>query len=211
MLTRAFKKNDGSSMIFNTGRSDYSKGFLEELLAFRRLLQTYPQFVNLVTLCQLIIPSRGDIDAHREYHDRVRALALDINQQFGKKVVRQIHSSMGRARYLAHLHVADVLSVPSLADGMNLVCKEGAVVGKPSMVLLLSEKTGAAEEFASDALLFNPIDTEAFVRKLFQALTMTRVEQMKRKRNLKSTVIRNDVVEWWNEQEVLFQQVWDRK
>ena len=111
----------------------------------------------------------------------------------------------------AHLHTADVLSVPSLADGMNLVCKEGAVVGKPSMVLLLGEKTGAAEEFVSDALLFNPIDIDAFVHTLYIALTMSRVEQMKHKRNLKSIVIRNDVVEWWNEQEILFQQVWDRK
>lgn len=203
------KKSMGKMLIFNTGRSDYSKGFLEELQAFDLMLGKHPELVDRVILCQLVVPSRGTIEAHRMYRDKIAALSREINAKHKRRVVRQIHTHMDRARYLAHLHVADVLSIPTLADGMNLVSKEGAIVGNPSMTLLLGEKAGAAEELGSYALLIDPTKVDMFAQTLYRALTMPETERRWRKRELKSIVTRNDIVDWWNKQESLFQEAWE--
>jgi trehalose 6-phosphate synthase len=65
------------------------------------------------------------------------------------------------------------MCVTPLKDGMNLVAKEFVTVqdaGDDAGVLLLSEFTGASQEFADDALLCNPFDVESLAALMAQAL-----------------------------------------
>jgi trehalose 6-phosphate synthase/phosphatase len=209
---RAMVRQNGSpQVIFNAGRQDYSKGFLEELHAFDLLLKTHPELIGRVVLYQLIIPSRGAVSEHRKYKEEVVALAKKINRRYGT-VVRQTHAHMSRTRYLAYLNVADIQSVPTKSDGMNLIAKESAVVGNPTTVLILGRNAGAAEELGEHALLIDPDSIGEFADTLFRALTMSEVERRRRKNALKSIVTANDVFCWWScAQEPLFQRVWDEK
>jgi trehalose 6-phosphate synthase len=198
-------------MLFSAGRLDYSKGFFEELQAFDLLLENHPELIDSIMLYQLVIPSRNSIAVYRDYKERIRVLASSINKKYGKRVVRQVHRPMSRASYLAYLNVASINSVPTKADGMNLIAKEWAVVGNPSAVLLLGHKAGAAEELGQNALLIEPGNTAAFAAAIYSALTMNEDERQRRKRMLKRTVTLNDIFNWASEQESVFQMIWNER
>ncbi|MBY0111165.1 trehalose-6-phosphate synthase [Patescibacteria group bacterium] len=228
-LEQVLEAND-VQMVFNVGRLDYSKGFYEELLAFDRMLEQHPELIGKIVLYQLVVPSREDIPAYKEYKEKIVELARQINEKYKTaivqeeessdesspryrgRVVRQLHDSMGRARYIAHLHEAEIQSVPTLSDGMNLVAKESAVVGGPSTVQILGEAAGAAEELGDYVLLIDPQDTQAYADALYRAYTMSDTERQERKEKMAATVTENDVFSWWSQdQEPMFQAIWDKK
>lgn len=209
-LDRVVRKDPELQILFDAGRQDYAKGFREELLALDILLTEHPEFTDKVLLIQLIIPSRTDIDAYRSYMLEVRMLANEINRRHGRKIVRQIHASMGTARYLAHLHVANVQSIPTLSDGMNLIVKESAIVGHKTTVIILGKAAGAAEELGRHALLADPSDANEYARTMYRALTMRLRERRHRKSQLKGIVTMHDVFDWWSEGvEPAFQRIWN--
>lgn len=211
-LDAVLRKDVELQVLFSAGRLDYAKGFYEELRAYETLLAHHPELVTKLVLIQLVIPSRTDVGAYREYRERITELAARINQAHGRKVVHQIHARMSSARYLAHLHVANVQSVPTLSDGMNLIAKESAVVGHKTTVLILGEAAGAAEEFRSHALLVDPRDTTRFADTLYRALTMPLRERRSRKSQLKGIVTMHDVFDWWTYRiEPVFQEIWNTR
>lgn len=230
-LNRDLRKDGEVQLIFNAGRLDYIKGFYEELLAFDLLLEKHPELIGKIALYQLVIPSRECIDAYKEYKVKIVELTEKINRKYQSTItgesssketgsfsaydnmpVRQVHAHMDRPIYLAHLHIADIQSVPTKADGMNLVAKEGAVVGKDTMVQLIGKVAGAAEELADSALIIDPDDTESFADTLYEAYIMNDEEKRKRKQMMERTIQNNDVFSWWSkEQGPTFQKVWDEK
>jgi len=228
-LNEVLEGHEGVQLIFNVGRQDYAKGFYEELLAFDRLLEKHPELIGKVILYQLVVPSRESIPAYIEYKEKITALAKSINQKYKSAIimsedeteenaqypgrpVRQLHGAMARPRYLAHLAATHIQSIPTKADGMNLVAKEGGLIGKPTMVQVLGQVAGAAEELGDYSILINPDDTEAFADALYQAYTMGEEEKRTRKAGMEEVVVSNDVYGWWtNAQEPAFQKVWDEK
>ena len=54
--------------------------------------------------------------------------------------------------------MADVVLVNSVADGMNLVAKEGIIVSERQSVLVLSTNTGAWEELGEHSIGVAPDD-----------------------------------------------------
>lgn len=209
-LDAVVRRDKELQVIFDAGRQDYAKGFLEELDAFDVLLEKYPELARTVILIQLVIPSRGDIDAYRRYKERIMERAREMNSKHGRRVVRQIHASMSTSRYLAHLHIANVQSVPTLADGMNLVAKESAIVGHKTTVIVLGREAGAAAELGTHAVVADPRSEESYAGALHRALTMPMRERRHRKSQLKGIVTMHDVFDWWTEGvERAFQQVWN--
>jgi len=73
------------------------------------------------------------------------------------------------ARAVAALQIYDVLLVNSIADGMNLVAKEGPVVNQNHGVVILSERTGARQQLESGALVIAPCDVYATAEALHQS------------------------------------------
>ncbi len=61
---------------------------------------------------------------------------------------------------VAAYSICDVIMVNALADGMNLVAKEVAVVNQRSGVLALSENAGAFEELGQYAVPLYPFDVQ---------------------------------------------------
>jgi trehalose 6-phosphate synthase len=68
----------------------------------------------------------------------------------------------------------DVLVVNSIADGMNLVAKEGPIVNRNDGVLVISEGAGAVEELGDSSLVVNAFDLMGTAAAFHEALTMDR-------------------------------------
>ena len=90
----------------------------------------------------------------------------------------------------------DVLLVNPVADGMNLVAKEGPTVNQNSGVIVLSERAGAHQQMGEHALVIAPIDVSATAEALHVALVMPEADRRHRAEKLKETIEREDIHLW---------------
>jgi trehalose 6-phosphate synthase len=116
-----------------------------------------------------------------------RSIAARINERFGPGTIDMVERA-DRAQALAELAAADVVLVNSLADGMNLVAKEAAVLN-PRVALVLSRRAGAYEELADGAIGIDPSDLEGTAAALAQAVDMPEPERVARAASLRREVM----------------------
>jgi trehalose 6-phosphate synthase len=103
-------------------------------------------------------------------------------------------------RAIAGLKQYDVLMVNAIADGMNLVAKEGPIVNEKDGVLILSERAGARQQLAEGALVISPCDVYATAEALHQALEISPEERRVKADRLRWLIERDDIHSWLRKQ-----------
>jgi trehalose 6-phosphate synthase len=197
---RSFRGN--RRLILRVDRVEPSKNILRGLLAYRNFLQSNAEYRGKVALLALLVPSRTEVVEYRDYLRDITGLAGEINATLGDSEWEPVRIILGNnyPRALAALSECDVLMVNPLADGMNLVAKEGAVLNDNEGVLILSEEAGAAEELGEHALLVSPFDVHGTSEALRRALTMPRDERHERAIRLAQQVEQHDIHRWFARQ-----------
>src|SRR5690606_16737195 len=104
------------------------------------------------------------------------------------------------ARAIAAMQLYDVLLVNPVADGMNLVAKEGVLVNQRNGVLVLSERAGAYYELGDESLVISPYDVYSTAEAMHRALTMPAEERARRAEALRKRVREHGVTEWFYNQ-----------
>jgi trehalose 6-phosphate synthase len=143
-----------------------------------------------------------EVNEYQTYLDELMAAAGRINALYGSgqwEPVR-ILVSENYPRAVAALQLYDVLLVNSIADGMNLVAKEGPIVNQRDGVLILSEQTGARQQLEPGALIISPCDVYSTAESIHQALEMPPEERRERAKKLVDLIEREDIVDWLNKQ-----------
>jgi trehalose 6-phosphate synthase len=190
----------GTRIILGVDRLDYTKGILERLIAFERLLESKPELRGRVSMLQIVIPSREEIPEYSQLRLRIETLISRINGGYsnpGWVPIHHFYRSVSRNELIAFYRAADVAVVTPLKDGMNLIAKEFCASRIDNRgVLVLSEFAGAAEELKCGALLVNPHDTETLARVLALALRMDESEQRMRMERMRSRIREHDVFHW---------------
>lgn len=190
----------GRKQIVGVDRLDYSKGILERMRAFERLLNDYPEQRGRVNLLQVAPLSRSEVEAYAQLRGELEALAGRINGTYGQLdwTPIQIMTRGFTRRGLAGLYRAcDVALITPLRDGMNLVAKEYVAAQDPDDpgVLVLSRFAGAARELTG-ALIVNPHDAAEVADALKQALEMPIEERKARWEMLMAKVRRVSAHSW---------------
>lgn len=190
---------EGRRIILGVDRLDYTKGIVERLSAFARLLERRPNLVDELQLVQVVIPSRETVEAYTDLKEQIDRLVGQINGQFsraGRVPIHYIYGSLAPAELYAHYRAADVALVTPLRDGMNLVALEYiASRSRADGALVLSEFAGAAEHL-DQAYLVNPYDIENIAEQLERALEATPEEATKRMHALRAVLSGLDVHVW---------------
>lgn len=190
----------GEQIVLGVDRLDYTKGIPERLLAFRNLLQRYPELQGRITLVQVVVPSREEIANYRELKLAIERLVSEINGEYcqpGWTPVVYLHRCLSRPELVAFYRAADIALITPLKDGMNLVAKEFcASRTDEGGVLILSEFAGAATELKCGALLVNPYDTEGVATALYKGFRMSGREQRVRMQRMRRFIQRHDVFRW---------------
>ncbi|MBC7326459.1 MAG: trehalose-6-phosphate synthase, partial [Moorella sp. (in: Bacteria)] len=131
-------------------RLDYTKGILERLVAWERLLDEAPEWRGKAALVQIAVPSRTAVPAYRHLKEQVEAAVGRINGRFSEGSYRPVHyfwRGLPRQELIPYYLAADCMLVTPLRDGLNLVAKEYiASRTDGSGVLVLSRFAGAAQE-----------------------------------------------------------------
>jgi trehalose 6-phosphate synthase len=139
-----------------------------------------------------------EVEQYQDYLNELMGAAGQVNAKYGDSNWEPIRVMVGEnyPRAVAAMQLYDVLLVNSIADGMNLVAKEGPVVNQQQGVLVLSERTGAHEQLGSGALVIPPLDISATASALHQALVMPPDERKEKAERLRSLIEREDIVDW---------------
>ncbi|MBZ0294621.1 MAG: trehalose-6-phosphate synthase [Anaerolineae bacterium] len=192
----------GHQVILRIDRVEPSKNILRGLEAFRTLLERHPEHVNHVQMLALLVPSRMEVDEYQSYLQEIMAIAGMINAEYGDGDWEPVRILLGNnyRRAMAAMQLYDVLLVNPIADGMNLVAKEGALVNQNDGVIVLSEHAGAFYELGDHVLSVSPFDIFSTAEALHQGLTMTLSERRERAEALRAKVQKNDVQRWFYDQ-----------
>lgn len=191
---------NGKKIIISLDRLDYTKGIPQRIQAFARFLDLHPEYIGLVTLVLVVIPSRSQVTQYRDLKKTLNTLVSEVNStygSFGWIPIHYLYRNLLHNELLTLYQVADIALITPLRDGMNLVAKEYIAskndIGKG--VLILSEMTGAATEL-SDAILVNPHDTYDIVKAIKTALIMPEQEQAQRLKNMQAG-LKKYAVDYW--------------
>ncbi|MFI8070335.1 trehalose-6-phosphate synthase [Streptomyces sp. NPDC086033] len=192
----------GRKTIVRVDRTELSKNIVRGLLAYRRLLESRPEWRERVVHVAFAYPSRQDLAVYRDYTAEVQRLAEEINSQYGTPgwtpVLLNLKDDF--ARSLAAYRLADVALVNPIRDGMNLVAKEVPLVSDEGCALVLSREAGAYEELGDDAIVVNPYDVEQTAEALHEALTMPSHERAERAKRLAAAATALPPAQWFLEQ-----------
>jgi len=188
-------------LVLSIERLDYTKGTLEKLDAFERLLEAQPHLQGNVTLVMICVPAAKEITIYRQLQTQIEQAVGRINGKHSRldwTPVRFFARPLPFEDVVAHYAAADVMWITPLRDGLNLVAKEfvatqGIEGGRG--VLVLSEFAGAAAELKG-AVQTNPHDPADLTAALAQALAMDQDEAEGRLRQLFGIVEEFDVERW---------------
>ncbi|MGB3408170.1 MAG: glucosylglycerol-phosphate synthase [Jannaschia sp.] len=186
-------------LILSVGRTDYTKGGIQQLTSFERVLDFNPDLRGKIRLMHVSVAANRSMAAYEEIQSEIEQIAGRVNGRFGTldwQPVTLISRAIPFAELVSYYQAADVAWITPLADGMNLVAKEfiaSRVDGDG--VLVLSEFAGASVELA-DAVITNPFSNRAMDLTIESALKMPEIERRQRMKTLRSAVKQTDVRNW---------------
>ncbi len=185
-------------LILRIDRIEPSKNIVRGFEAFDEMLELHPEHKEKVQFLVLLVPSRLEMNKYQDYLAQLMAAAGKINVKHGHSHWEPIRILTGEnyPRAVAAMTLYDVLLVNSLADGMNLVAKEGPAVNEHDGVLILSERTGAYQQLAPGALVISPLDVYATAEAMHQALVMPLPERQERAARLRRLIENEGIVDW---------------
>ncbi|MGD9329489.1 MAG: bifunctional alpha,alpha-trehalose-phosphate synthase (UDP-forming)/trehalose-phosphatase, partial [Cyclobacteriaceae bacterium] len=186
-------------LMVSIDRLDYSKGIPQRLMAFDLFFENHPEFLGLVSLILIVVPSRDNVGEYKRLKEEIDLLVGKINGKLGTIHWTPIHyfyRSFSLHSLSAFYRMADVALVTPMRDGMNLVCKEYIASRLDQKgVLILSEMAGSAKEL-SDAILINPNDINQIVEAIYTALTMPPDDQKAHISVMQESLKRYNIHHW---------------
>lgn len=189
-------------LVLRVDRMEPAKNILRGFFAIDELLKSTPELRGRLVHMALLHPSRERLAEYQAYESECRICAGNINERWRsgnwEPIVLDIADSYPRS--LAALSRYDVLLVNSIADGMNLVAREGPIVNRRDGVLVISENAGAADLLARGAIVVNPFDISATGAAIARAVSLSANERRVRATELKHAAAAHPPRQWLQSQ-----------
>ena len=187
------------TLCFAVSRADYTKGTVELLDAFARLLERRPELIGQIKLHVVCVPPAPGIRVYDEIQSAIEQRVGNVNGRFSTLdwvPVVLFAQPLPFDELIAWYMASDICLVTALRDGLNLVAKEfiAAKQGKGGR-LVLSEFAGAAVELDA-AILTHPYSARSMDRALDEALVLSGDEERARADRL-WTATRTHDLQWW--------------
>lgn len=190
------------TILFAVSRVDYTKGTVELLEAYGRLVERRPELVGKIKLFLVCVPPAPGMRIYDEIQSHIEQRVGAINGKYstlGWVPVVLFAQPLGFEELMSWYRAADICWVTPLRDGLNLVAKEyiAAKQGQDGR-LVLSEFTGAAVELEA-AILMHPYSARSMDRAIDEALAMSPEEARERMQRLFAAAQKHDL-HWWTDE-----------
>jgi trehalose 6-phosphate synthase/phosphatase len=181
VVKKAKEYRNTDFLFLGVDRLDYSKGVDLKIKAYYHFLLEHPELHGKVSLIQVAVPTRQDVDEYVKLRLDIEQLVSEVNGRFATPAWAPIHYLFHPVSFeelMALYRAADCLVVTSKRDGMNLVSLEYVAAQSLSDpgIVLISEFTGA-KSLLSQAIPINPRDVEGTAKKMFQAFEMSQSDR----------------------------------
>jgi len=192
----------GRKLLVRVDRVEPSKNILRGLQGYEHFLRRFPEWHERVVFANFLYPSRSDLKEYRDLQRDTAEAANAINSEFGTDDWEPVHLEIedNYPRSVAALMEYDVLLVNPVVDGMNLVCKEGAVLNRRNGLIVLSVNAGAYQEMRGTVLPINPLDVVETAEVLRNALQMGERKRKGMARAAREIVEANTSFKWFLQQ-----------
>lgn len=187
------------TILFAVSRVDYTKGTVELIDAYGRLLERRPELIGKVKLFVVCVPPAPGMKVYDDIQAAIEQRVGALNGKFSTLDYVPLvlfAQPLGFDELMAWYRAADVCWITPLRDGLNLVAKEfiAAKEGNDGK-LVLSEFTGAAVEL-EHAILMHPYSARSMDRAIDEALDMPHDEEYERMQKLFAATKQHDLA-WW--------------
>ena len=185
----------GRKLLLRVDRIDLSKNPLRGFLAFEQLLERRLQLADEVLFLALLYPSRQTVERYQRYYSDCLGVVRRVNERFPSEPIQLLFEDLYE-RSLGALRMYDVLLVNPVFDGLNLVCKEGAVANERNGSIVLSRNAGAFDELAGAVVPVNPFDVTATADAIEHAIELPDETRKRNARDLRKAATRTTPTEW---------------
>jgi glucosylglycerol-phosphate synthase len=187
-------------LIVSVGRIDYTKGTIETLLAYERLLERRPDLHGRVKLMVTSVAPADGMTVYEDTRDEIERQVGRIQGRFATLdwgPIMLFTTPIPFEELLAYYRAADQCWVTPLRDGLNLVAKEyvAARDERDPGVLVLSEFTGCSIDLPG-AITANPYSHASLDAAIDTAFALPDDERAARMRRLRDAVDRYDIEHW---------------
>ena len=193
----------GRRLILSASRVDYTKGNLELLLAYERLLERRVDLQSEVVLVLACVAANSCMKVYEDTQRSIEELVGRINGRFSRVdwvPIRLTTQRIPYAEMVAWFATADICWITPLRDAVNLVAKEYAAARRgQGGTLVLSEFTGASVVMKG-AVLTNPYSHRRMDDAIEAALAMPMDQQRSRMQSMVEAVEKLSVDHWAKEQ-----------
>ncbi|MBT3383088.1 MAG: bifunctional alpha,alpha-trehalose-phosphate synthase (UDP-forming)/trehalose-phosphatase [Prolixibacteraceae bacterium] len=201
-LKEYLKRAKNQKIILSIDRLDYTKGIPDRIKAFELFLNTYPEYLEKVTLFLFVTPSRENITDYQDLKKQLDELVGRINGGYGSigwMPIWYFYRATDRMESIELYNSADIALITPTRDGMNLPAKEYLACKTDNTgVLILSEMAGAAKELG-ESIIVNPNNRTEVAGAIYQALNMSVPEQIKRNSALQKRLKIYNEERWAND------------
>lgn len=194
--------DEDGTLIVRIDRTDPSKNIVRGFGAFALMLHEHPELHGKVTMFCQLDPSRQDIPEYVAYLADIQRAAESVNVQYATNTWQPLVLNLDanfQAAVAAYCEY-DVLFVNPVADGMNLVSKEGPAVNQRNGVVILSEQAGAYAQLHDHVIGVNPFDIADQADALYEAVMCDSKTRATRAKALHDQVVEYDIRRWIDEQ-----------
>lgn len=194
--------NIGEKIILGIDRLDYTKGLVERIHGYERLLEKYPEVRSKTVLFQVVSPPHSETDATRSLKSRLDREIARICGRFSTPnwtPIRYIHKYLSQKELMDLYACASVGLVAPIRDGASQIAKEFiACCSASSAVLVMSMFSSGAESSINDSavLLVNPLERDMFADVLKSSLDIDSGERVSKMVSLRASIKRFDVRGW---------------
>lgn len=190
------------TVILSVGRVDYTKGVVELLETFARLLDRRPELLGKVKLVLTCVPPASGIEVYEDIQRDIEQRVGAINGRYSTLAWVPILLFTQPFRFeelVAWYGAADICWITPLRDGLNLVAKEYIVAkGGKAGVLVLSDFAGSVIEL-DEAIHCNPYSSRNMDAALDRALGTSFDEAARNSHLMFRRVCRNSIGHWTTE------------
>ena len=179
-------------------RSDPIKNTLATIRAFTALVQQSTDVPQRRFLDLFIVPSRQQWPEYQDLLTEIENCVLTCNSQISTAQYLPIRLHTGNDYHRSSQALAryDYLIACSVADGLNLVVKEGAFLNNRNGVIVSTEKVGAMAELGTFCVVAADASDASITKALSRALDLDCESRSKMSAELKRHVQSFDSSNW---------------
>lgn len=189
-----------NQILLGIDRLDYTKGVFEKLNGLEHYLSNAKDMHRRFHYVQISQPPHSNEASFSQYSAKVAAKIESINSRFeidGWKPIVHLQQQLNQKELAAWYQAADVMTVNSVRDGLNLIAKEYVACRHDEQgVLILSDKAGCAAELSQGAVMVDPTCESAFADALAKALSMGVEEKRRRMTSMRHVIGWNQLHDW---------------